>query len=530
MPSLPRLVITGASGFLARYVMRALKTRYRLIAIDRHPRAENQVPWETDVEWHQVDLGDEGQTRKVFQRIAADGGAQVMLHLAAFYDFTGEDHPEYQRTNVEGLGYVLEGCRDLGLEQLVFASSVAACQFPRPGEAITERTPPEGDHRYAQTKKIGEAMLAEYQDSFRPVIVRFAAMFSDWCEYPPLYHFLGTWLSSGWNSRMLGGRGRSAVPYLHVRDAAVFVRTVIEKRAMLEPCEILNASPDGAISHEQLFYAATQEHFGSLSKPLHMPKLFCRPGMVMLDRLGKILGERPFERPWMAEYIDKKLVVDSSYSRERLGWEPRPRLDILHRMPFLIENLKTDPVEWERRNRQMMELRRLHPNLRLYQLLQDYREEITQRFAELLSTEDARKAMPGYQELGEEDRRWNHRMILRNLLHSVRTRRKGLFMAYCRDLAERRAEAGFEAAEVIYAFGMLHRACHDVLMKVAEERGLADELHDAVIKTIRFGVDQVEMVYEAVQGRTVELPAQVSAAVGAGRPVDVGLSANRGGS
>lgn len=530
MPSLPRLVITGASGFLARYVMRALKSRYRLIGVDRHACSQSQVPWGTDVDWHQVDLGDAGETRKVFRRIASAGGAQAVIHLAAFYDFTGEDHPEYQRTNVEGLRHVLDGCRDLGLEQFVFASSVAACRFPRPGQAITERTPPEGDHLYARTKKTGEAMLAEYQDSFRSAIVRFAAMFSDWCEYPPLYHFLGTWLSRGWNARMLGGKGESAIPYLHVRDAAVFLRTVVEKRNELEPCEIVIASPDGAISHDQLFHAATFEYFGSPVRALHMPRLLCRPGMAMLDRLGQALGERPFERPWMAEYIDEKLVIDSSHSRGRLGWEPRRRLDILHRMPFLIENFKTEPVEWERRNQQMMELRRLHPNLRIYQLLKDYREQITERFAELLSTEDARNAMPRYQELSEEDRRWNHRMILRNLLHSVRTRRKGLFMAYCRELAERRATAGFEAVEVIYAFGMLHRACHDVLREVAEQRGLRKELHDAVIKTIRFGVDQVEMVYEAFQGKTVELPDEVRAAVGTARSADVEESWRREGS
>ena len=56
-------------------------------------------------------------------------------------------------------------------------------------------------------------MLAEYRDVFRSVIVRFAALFSDWCEYPPLYMFLDTWLSRQWNHRMLGGMGnRHPVP------------------------------------------------------------------------------------------------------------------------------------------------------------------------------------------------------------------------------------------------------------------------------------------------------------------------------
>ena len=39
-------------------------------------------------------------------------------------------------------------------------------------------------------------MLAEYAREFPATIVRFAALFSDWCEYPPLFMFLETWLSA----------------------------------------------------------------------------------------------------------------------------------------------------------------------------------------------------------------------------------------------------------------------------------------------------------------------------------------------
>jgi len=346
------------------------------------------------------------------------------------------------------------------------------------------------------------------------VIVRFAAMFSDWCEYPPLYHFLATWLSRRWNANLLGGRGRSAVPYLHVRDAALFLRAVVDRRDEIEHGEVLQASPDGAVSHRELYEAATREFFDSRGyrRPRSVPRPLCRPGMWMLDRLGRAIGERPFERPWMADYVDLALTVDASRTRRRLGWEPRSRLEILSRMPFLIENFRTDPVEWERRNRQVMELRRIHPNLRLYQLLQDHSEEIVERFAELLAIPEAQQWMPHYQELPDDERLWNHRLIMRNLLHSVRTRRKGLFMAYCRDLAERRAALGFQAAEVIYALDAMHRACHEILCGVSREQALDQDLHDAVIKTIRFGIDQVEMVYEALQGKTIEVPDHVAEA------------------
>ena len=74
-------------------------------------------------------------------------------------------------------------------------------------------------------------MLEEYRGRLRAVKVRFAAMFSDYCEYPPLYKFLETWLSPVWNQRILGGRGRSAIPYLHVRDATRACRKPMPIRA-----------------------------------------------------------------------------------------------------------------------------------------------------------------------------------------------------------------------------------------------------------------------------------------------------------
>ena len=82
---------------------------------------------------------------------------------------------------------------------------------------------------------MGERMLAEYRDHFPRTIVRFAALFSDWCEYPPLFMFLETWLSSAWNARMLGGRGQSAIPYLHVDDLILFFLALLDRLDALPP-------------------------------------------------------------------------------------------------------------------------------------------------------------------------------------------------------------------------------------------------------------------------------------------------------
>ncbi len=37
------------------------------------------------------------------------------------------------------------------------------------------------------------------------------------------------------------------------------------------------------------------------------------------DLAGRLTGERPFERPWMAEYIDTVMAIDASKTRARTG-------------------------------------------------------------------------------------------------------------------------------------------------------------------------------------------------------------------
>ena len=210
--SLPCLVVTGASGFVGRHLLDALKEDYRIVGLARRSQARSGAPVHPNITWHQADIGDRAAIEPIFEGIRHDGGADILIHLAAHYDFTGEEHPEYERTNVQGLRNVLELAKPLGLKRFIFPSSTAACRFPAAGEALTEGSPPDGDHIYARTKAKGERMLAEYRDYFPSTIVRFAALFSDWCEYPPLFMFLETWLSSAWNARMLGGRGQSAIP------------------------------------------------------------------------------------------------------------------------------------------------------------------------------------------------------------------------------------------------------------------------------------------------------------------------------
>lgn len=498
----PRLIVTGASGFVGQQLLEQLRSRWRIFALDRVSRVQAGLARHPNVEWAQIDLADNKALARWFDEIRRGGGADALIHLAAYYDFSGEDHPEYHRTNVEGTRSVLDYSRGLGLKRFYFTSSLAASRFPPPGRAITEKTPPDGEHAYAVSKRLGEEMVAEYRPWFPSAIVRFPALFSDWCEYEPLFVFLETWLSRHWNARILGGKGLSAIPYMHVRDAVRGVRVALDKMLDLEPEEVLALSGDGAVSHLELYRAATSDFFGpSAPSPILMPKPLAAFGMWSRDLLGRVLGSRPFERPWMAEYIDQALTVDASHTRQRLGWQPRPRLHVLHRIPFMIENRKADPVEWNRRNARTVRLDAASPNLFIYRMMEEHEEEIITAFHGALLSDRAQHHIPHYQRVSTDDHEWNHRLILNNLMHSIRTKEKSMFTAYCRNLAERRFRQGFQAGELCYALTILEGCALKVLRPLAPNEDLADELERNVIATVRFGVDKVLETYEVLQGR-----------------------------
>jgi len=469
--------------------------RYRIVAIGRRAPRECGAPEHPNVAWHQVDIGDRAPLARVFAAVRESGGARVLVHLAAHYDFTGEEHAAYWRTNVEGLGHVLELSHDLGLELFVFASSIAACAFPPLGSSVNESSPAAGIHIYAATKRIGEQMMAEAGLPFRTCTVRLAALFSDWCEYPPLYVFLRTWLSRRWNARLLAGRGESALPYLHVRDAVSAIAILVNDPSLPVSGEVFMLGPDGSTSHRELFEAATRDAGDRPARPILLPRPLCRLGIRLRCTIGDAIGVKPFERPWMGRYIDQRLAVDARRTRQRLAWEPRPRLAILRRLPFLLENMRTHPLDWHRLNLAAMRIEHVHTHLRIHYVLELHEDEICRTVTEALLSPRRHRRCERYEAMPGHEHDWYNRLALHSLMSSIRTREKGLFMSHCRDLAERRRAQGFTLDAVRCALELLNDTCIKVAA-AADSTIPIEELDRQITATVQFGLDELDDVFE----------------------------------
>jgi hypothetical protein len=230
-----------------------------------------------------------------------------------------------------------------------------------------------------------------------------------------------------------------------------------------------------------------------------MPKLLCGPGMWARELAGRVIGDPPFERPWMADYIDTRMTIDASRTRARLGWAPRPRLEVLRRLPFLIENLKTDPLEWNQRNRAAMKEVQFPSNLRLHRLLEKHEDGVIAAYHGHLVGPHGPVRFASYQQLSDEDHDWNHRVVFGHLKNAVRTRDKAVLISYCRQLAERRFEQGFEADELCGALGVLNLVVHRVVRRDPEAKTMRQELLDYVTVPLRLGCDEIQETFDGLR-------------------------------
>jgi hypothetical protein len=268
---------------------------------------------------------------------------------------------------------------------------------------------------------------------------------------------------------------------------------------------VLIASPDAAVSHRQLFESSMEAFQGVKPEPVLMPKFLIRPGLHALSLLGALLGDRPFEQPWMADYVDLAMPVDASQTRQRLAWEPNPRFSLLRRMPFLIENLKTHPHEWNRRNLAAMKSVQVANHLRIFELIEAHEEELVRAAVQLCLAPESRDRFPHYQRLSEPELALAAQQTFTQLKSAVRTKEKALFRAHCEALAARRFAGGFPVEEVVDINEVKRDACLRVLLKDPRALGLEGPLIEAVNGTFRMGIDQLYDSFDELSGRFVPI-------------------------
>jgi len=495
-----QIIVTGASGFIGRNLLSSLRENYHIFCIARRSGIEAEIPFHINIEWIQWDISNETAIADIALYIKERGSASFIVHLAGYYDFDYDEKPEYYRTNILGTKNVLELARLTRIKRFIFASSLAACSFGQRKLTIHEGSPADARFAYARSKKIGEQLCKEYTEHFDCSIVRFAAIFSDWCEYAPLYKLLSTWLSRLWNRRFLAGKGDAAITYLHVFDLIRLLESIIAKSDALKKTDTYIASSDVSESQLRLYQSATREFFGRNIRPFMISKIMVYLWMLLRTAIWKSgFAGKPFERLWMYGYIDKRMKVDASYTRDQLSWAPTPRYSIIRRMIFLMVNFKNHPGEWFNKNEAALKSKSYRPNLILYEKLLIEKERIMESIVENLIRQESIKAISLYKRMKEEDIMSLISTLYHLMLASIRSGDRSFIINYVDDVAVERFAAGFTAADMHISLDLITQQVVDFLLSDEKTRKMQMYIHDYIEISMQLARDYIEEVFENLE-------------------------------
>ncbi|MEQ7129373.1 NAD(P)-dependent oxidoreductase [Actinopolymorpha sp. B11F2] len=192
-----RIAITGAAGWLGRYVTTALETDHDLVLLDNvapedatifdptAPGGRRRVPLSPTWPYHQADILDEQGLRSAF------AGVDVVIHLAGRPTGEWENAKATVMTNIVGTFHVFDQARTVGVRRIVNASSINAFgtffwrvsgQPPqRRSLPLTEDEPITPEDPYSMSKATTELLGATFDRAFgiEAVNLRFAGVWPE---------------------------------------------------------------------------------------------------------------------------------------------------------------------------------------------------------------------------------------------------------------------------------------------------------------------------------------------------------------
>ena len=347
MSEKPIVVITGASGNIGTALTRRLKKNYRVVGMDR-PRTESDID---------IDLASDDSVKLAFREFRDRFGDRIaaVIHLAAYFDFTGEKSPLYDEVNVNGSRRLMEALSEFKVERLIYSGTMLVHRPSEKDELVNETSPVEPKWAYPESKAETEAVIREYTDRIPCTFLHLAGLYNEQSGVPTLTHQIARIYERDLKSQLYSGDVEAGQAFIHLDDMLeVFARAVEKRNDLPDDCTIL-AGEEQVMSYQDLQNALGELIHGEEEwRTYVLPESVAKAGAwvqeksepVVPDALDK--GEKPFIRPFLIDLSSDHYALDISRARELLGWEPKHFIG--DELPAMVENLKQDPLAWYERN------------------------------------------------------------------------------------------------------------------------------------------------------------------------------------
>ena len=345
------VIVTGSSGLLGHAVVRALVDRYDVMGFDR--AGPPYPPRETEYVIN-CDMTSDESVHDAMRQVRDLRGNRIasVVHLAAYYDFSGEPSPLYEEVTVQGTARMLRELREFEVGQFLFSSTMLVHAPCQPGERINEEWPLDPKWDYPQSKVETENLIRERHGDIPIVLLRIAGVYNDFGHSIPLVQQMQRIYERDITSMVYPGDLSHGQSFIHLDDTVDAIVKAVNKRAELPPETVVLLGEPDTVSYGDL-----QHEFGRLIhgpdtdwETHHIPEALAKIGAWVQDTppYEAITGEEPFIKPWMIDIADDHYALDISRARKLLGWEPQHSLR--ESLPRMVAALKADPDEWYRIN------------------------------------------------------------------------------------------------------------------------------------------------------------------------------------
>lgn len=308
-----RCLVTGASGFLGRWVVESLLERgHEVRALMRDPTVAERYGWEDRIEVAQGDLSG-------VLAPAALGDAEVAIHLAAAV--TGSEEAQFAGT-VAGTEHLLEAIAASDVRRVVLAGSMSVYDWTAARGRIDEAAPLEASlysrDGYAIAKTWQERVAREAITDGRELVV----LRPGFIWGPGRLDNAGIGQSAGRTYFAFGPRRRLPLTYVE-NCAEAFVLAAEVGRAA--GCTV------NVVDNDEVRAAQYAHYVVSASPGLDRVVFLPGPAVALSLRLAgavayRVLGERAklpglfVSRRFDARFKDLRFPADAAH--ELLGWWP----------------------------------------------------------------------------------------------------------------------------------------------------------------------------------------------------------------
>ncbi|HEX2140004.1 MAG TPA: vitamin K epoxide reductase family protein [Woeseiaceae bacterium] len=343
------VLVTGSAGGIGSELTKELQKEFLVIGFD--------LEVEEDEQNLSVDLTSDESVNAGLAAVRERFGTRIeaVIHLAAYFDFSGEKSPMYRKVNVEGTRRLLEALQAFEVGHFFYSSTMLVHEGTEPGVSIDEESPLGAHWAYPESKLETERTIEAHHGRIPYTLLRLAGVYDEEHLVPSLAHQVQRIYERSFQSHLFSGDVAAGQSFIHSEDAIDAISRAVRRRAELRDTRALLIGEPEVMSYAELQDCLGELIHGTPWRTRSIPKPLAQAGSwlqvtteaVVPDAIDQ--GKEPFIKPFMVPLADDHYELDIGLAREKLQWQPKHSLR--ERLPAIVQALKKDPEGWYMKNK-----------------------------------------------------------------------------------------------------------------------------------------------------------------------------------